>query len=406
MLELECNEFMKFSDCVKHCEDVGAVGELDYYIPECNWGTTKYNSSYIWAANNGDSTDDGEMLANNYRCRQIISATREIYNQYGGSLGNDNQTLIQAKFTEAEKLWLQATCTDSTGIGPDPIERVTAESNVLTAQKNCSQILTILADNVADLNVDQIQVDLRNGQIFNDTDAFKSIIKWQKDLNIDDLPLEVELSSHLIDGGSLDPTVEVSKVEYNSSDIVNERYNLTRLDVTFQGSHDWANDSIWSIGIQFSPKKKGETTKEIIYAPSLLENYTKRIYRYNYIYDPLYIFLPLSNGMLFLPNEESGNIGTAIVKNVTQRHTSWLWEYSYIKVLETEGLHMDAHHQFYILDDIKIDKALRFANRINVQPPWIVSKNVSLIQGNEVYDMYASMENRLADQGEGSGEWW
>ncbi|MGV9171313.1 MAG: hypothetical protein ACOC35_01925 [Promethearchaeia archaeon] len=407
MLEQEGNEFMKCSDWVKHCQDVGAVGDLDYYIPECNWGTTKYNSSYIWAANNGDSTDDGEMLANNYRCRQIISATRKIYNKHKNnpSLSAGNKTAIEKKFTQAEKLWLQATCTDSTGIGPDPIERVTAESNVLITQKNCSQILSILAENIPELNVEKLQVDLRTGEIYNETSEFLSLVKNQKSLNLEDLPLDVEFSSHVTDG-TLEPSVSVSLVEYNSSDYDNELYNLTKLDVTFQGSHDWANDSIRSIGIKFSPKEKGESTKEIIYAPSLLENETKRIYRYNYIYDPLYIFLPLSNGMIFLPNENSGDIGTAIIKNVTQRHTSWLWEYYYLKVLETEGLHMDAHHQFYIIDNIQIDRALRFANRINVYPAWIVSKNVSLIQGNEVYDMYAEMENRLADKGEASGEWW
>ncbi|MFO8019994.1 MAG: hypothetical protein R6U96_15320 [Promethearchaeia archaeon] len=408
MLEQEGNEFMKCSDWAKHCKEVDAVGELDYYIPECNWGTTKYNSSYIWAANNGDSTDDGEMLANNYRARQIISATREVYDQYNENLDDGNKTLIEEKFKQAEKLWLQATCTDATGIGPDPIERVTAESNVLTAERNCSQILSILADNFPDeLDSPKLQVDLRNGQIFNDSNDFLSLIETQKSLELEDLPLNAEFSSH-VTSGKLDPEVNVSLVKYNSSnsDTGNEVYNLTRLDVTFAGSHDWANDSIRSIGIKFSPKEKGKTTKEIEYSPSLLENETKRIYRYNYQYDPLYIFLPLSNGMVFLPNERAGDIGTAIIKNVTQRHTSWLWEYYSIKVLETEGLHMDAHHQFYIIEDIKIEKALHFANRINVHPPWIVSKNTSLIQGNEVYSMYSSMANRLADVGEGSGEWW
>ena len=84
-----------------------------------------------------------------------------------------------------------------------------------------------------------------------------------------------------------------------------------------------------------------------------------------------------------------------IVKNVTKRHTSWLWEDNYIKVIETEGLHLDAHHQFYIMENVTLDQALSFANRINLYPPWIVSKNVSLIQGNEVYQAYDQMLNKF-----------
>ena len=65
----------------------------------------------------------------------------------------------------------------------------------------------------------------------------------------------------------------------------------------------------------------------------------------------------------------------------------------------------DVGSQLYIMDDVTLDQALNFANRINVYPPWIVSKYVSFIQGNEVYDMYAQMDNKTAKD-EGSGEWW
>jgi len=122
------------------------------------------------------------------------------------------------------------------------------------------------------------------------------------------------------------------------------------------------------------------------------------------MYDPVYIYLPLSNGLIFLPSTYTGNNGIAIVKNVTQRHTTWLWNYWDIKVLETDGLHMDAHHQFYILNDTTIEQAVNFANRINVQPPWIVSNDTSLIQGNEVYDMYLDMTHRNDDNFE--EVWW
>jgi hypothetical protein len=118
LLESEGNQFMTCQEWIEHCIEVDAIKELDYYIPETHWGTTKYNSSYIWAANNGDSTDDGEMLANNYRCRQIILATRKIYETYKNNVSAANQTIIENKFRMAERLWLQATVTDATGIRP------------------------------------------------------------------------------------------------------------------------------------------------------------------------------------------------------------------------------------------------------------------------------------------------
>ncbi|MHA1150951.1 MAG: hypothetical protein ACTSR8_22245 [Promethearchaeota archaeon] len=406
MLEMEGNQFFTCEEWVKHCIDYGAVGDLDYYIPECNWGTTKYNSSYIWAANNGDSTDDGELLANNYRCRNILIATRLVYDHYKASLSEVNRTIITNKFEYAEKKFLQATVTDATGIGPDPIERITAEKNVLEAQKNCSQILQILADNFDEINVMKIQVDLESGQFFNNTNNFlKQISITDNTLKLDDLPFEIDFSSRLANGKKLDPEYSVLLATFNSSNDDNEVYNVTRLDVVFKGTGDWSDDSILSIGIKFEFPDSNNNFREIIYSPSLLETETKRIWRYNYIYNPLYIFLPLSNGMIFIPDDYTGFKGTAIIKNVTSRHTSWLWQYYYIKVLETEGLHLDAHHQFYILENVHLDTAVAFANRINVNPTWVISKNVSLIQGNEVYDLYANMKNKQAED-QGSGEWW
>jgi len=406
MLELEGNQFMTCSDWISHCEKVDAVGKLNYYIPECNWGTTQYNSSYIWAANNGDSTDDGEMLANNYRCRQIIMATREVYKQFKNDPGmtSNNRSQIKNIFEVAEKLWLQATCTDSTGIGPDATERITAEGNIFSAEKKCAQILEIIANQVPQLNVSRIQVDLQTNSIYNNTNNFISLIKVLGPLSINDLPLDIDISSKIEGGGDAITQIEVSKVEYNSSDSNDDVFNLTRLDVTFEGTHDWADDSIHKISIKFSIDDWN--VREIVYSPSLLENYTKRIWRYDYMYDPVYVFLPLSNGLLFLPDDYTGFQGIAIIKNITCRHTSWLWEYYYIEVLEDEGLHMDAHHQFYIMEDVSLETALNFANRINVSPPWVVSQNTSLIQGNEVYDMYVQMKNKLSDEDEGSGEWW
>ncbi|MHA1343507.1 MAG: hypothetical protein ACTSQG_05945, partial [Promethearchaeota archaeon] len=360
------------------------------------------------AANNGDSTDDGEMLANNYRCRQIIKATKEIYYKYKNNPGVslNNRTRIEQLITQSERLWLQATCTDSTGIGPDATERVAAETNIFYAEKKCASVLKILAKQVSELNVSRIQVDLKTGAIYNNKTDFISLINVSNICCLYDLPFDISFNAK-VDGEYCKPNVKVSLVSYNSSDSIskNEVFNLYRLDVIFRGSHDWVNDSISSIGIKFKFRDRSNF-REIIYSPSLLENETKRLWRYNYKSHPVYVYLPLSNGLLFIPDDYTGFKGTAIIKNVTQRHTSWLWEYWYIKILETEGLHMDAHHQIYIMKDVTLDTALAFANRINVFPPWIVSQNVNLTQGHEVYQMYDQIENRLSDEDEGSGEWW
>jgi len=398
LLELEGNEFLTCSEWVIHCEKKNAIKLLDYYIPESNWATTEYNSSYIWAANNGDSTDDGEMLANNYRGRQIIYATHIIYEKYKSFLGFTDQSLIELKFEYAEKLWLQATCSDSTGVGPDPIERVTAEQNILIAEENCSQILQIIANNVEEANVSQLQVDLKTEMIYNNTGEFISLVNViNSDLALSDLPLNVILTIAVDNMNSIEPNITISSVKYNSSDAFanSESFDLYRLDIIFKGTHDWANDSIREIGIQFEFKDFNRNFNKIIYSPSLLENQIKLIYRDNYIRDPLYIFLPLSNGMIFIPDETSNDRGTAIIKNVTKRHTSWLWEEQFIKVLETDGIHMDAHHQIFLLENITRLQALQFANRINLYPPWVVSKNISLIQGNEVYKIYEQMLNKM-----------
>ncbi|MFX0175304.1 MAG: hypothetical protein ACFE85_03625 [Candidatus Hodarchaeota archaeon] len=397
LLEQEGNKFFTCSEWVANCENRNAIGILDYYIPECNWANAEYNSSFTWAAKNSDSTDDGEMLANNFRCRQIIFATRIIYKKYESLLPVENRTLIEKKFESAEKLWLQATCSDSTGVGPDPIERITAEQNVLKAQKNCSQILQIIADNIEEVNVSRIQVDLLTEMFLNKTNDFISLTKIvNNDLSLSNLPVNVILTSEVDSNYNLEPNVSVSSIIYNSSDnsINSEVLNLFQLDLIFKGTHDWANDSIREIGIQFKFPNHARNFQNIVYSPSLLENETKSVDRADYMHHPLYLFLPLSNGLLFIPNESSSKTGTMIVKNVTRRHTSWLWEDNYVKVIETEGIHLDAYHQFFIMENISLDQALRFANRINLFPPWIISKNVTLIQGNEVYKIYEQMENK------------
>lgn len=407
MLELQGNQFMTCEEWVTHCETVGAVKTLDYYIPECNWGCTKYNSSYIWTANNGDSTDDGEMLANNYRARQIMLATRTIYDEYkfGHGLSVSERIEIEQMFNTAEKLWLQATVTDSTGIGPDATERITAEGNVLKVEQYCAEILKELATKLPSLNVDHFQVDLDTGKIYLPGECIQLLTVKNKNLDLADLPLDVRTSSKVIGGDDLDPDITVSQISYDSNNKDADKFDLYKLDIVFEGTHNWADDSIQNIAVRFNFPNYGKSMSELVYSPSLLENTTKRMYRWDYIYEPVYIFMPLSNGLVFIPDVRYGEQGTAIVKKVTTRHTSWLWEYWYLKILETEGLHLDAHHELYILEDVSIDQALRFANRINVNPPWIVSQDVSKIQGHEVYAQYALMENKLAED-QGSGEWW
>jgi len=329
----------------------------------------------------------------------VIKATRIVYEKYKKYLGTENRSVIESIFKSAEKLWLQATCSDSTGLTPRAIERITAEQNVLTAQKKCAQILQIIADNVAELNVTKLQVDLMSEKVYTNESNFISLINVvERGLSLFDLPLNVEVTYNVENQFVMDPLITVSRATYNLPDgsISDDSFKLFMLDVVFEGTHDWADDSVQSINIRFRSTYNNSAFRDIIYSPSLLENETKKIYRDNYFHDPVYIFLPLSNGMIFIPDNKYGARGIALVKDIEKRHTSWLWDSDYIEIFETNGLHLDAHHRIYILENVTIDMALKFANRVNLHPPWIVSKDVSLIQGNEVYTDYEKMQNKLA----------
>ena len=137
-------------------------------------------------------------------------------------------------------------------------------------------------------------------------------------LTLIDLPLNVFISSTGQTSYNLEPLTEVKLVRFNNSDnsINNSALELYQLDLIFPGSHDWENDSLSNINIIFKFKEQNRNFENIIYSPTLLENYTKTLSRNNYYHDPLYLFLMLSNGLLFIPYNNSSPLGTAIVKNV------------------------------------------------------------------------------------------
>ncbi len=397
-LENQGNLFLTCSDWVDHCLELGAFGILDYYIPESNWNTADYNSSYIWMANNQGSSDDGEVLANNYRCRQDISATRIVCDKYKNSIPLGTQKKIEEALFEAERLWLQATCTDSTGLTPRYYERITAEQNVLTAQKLCAQSLQRLANNVKTLNVSRIQVDLKTKQLFLSDEDFISLFQYQQGgLSPSDLPLNIN-TSMLVNENYDTSKIQFSAslLKYQSMDELSliDTFLVYRIDVSFRGTHDWADDSIEKISIKFTFKNSDRDFNTISYSPSLRENEIETIIREDYDSNPLYIYLPLSNGLIFIPYSENSENGIAIVKDITTRHTAYLWEQDDMEILETNGLHLDAHHRVYILENVSILTAQKFANRINVYPPWIISQYTSLIQGNQVYLQYDQMKNK------------
>jgi len=398
LLEQQGNEFFTCSEWLAHCEDVGAVGLLDYYIPESNWNTADYNSSYTWCSNNRGSSDDGEVLANNYRCRQIIRATHTIHEKYKNVISIKTQRRIEALFLEAERAWLQATCTDSTGLTPRYYERQKAEDNILFAQKKCAQILRILGNNVNLINRSRIQVDLKTGDIYREERNFISLFQFEKgNIPLSTLPLNIQvlvINESASDNNILQPSITFLKYQSLDALTLIETFHVYRVDVFIRGSHDWADDSIKKISIKIQFKEETKNFNSIMYSPSLKEHEVKSLNRGDYDAKPLYIFLPLSNGLVFIPFSENSNEGIALIKDISKRHVSWLWEKDYIEILETNGLHMDAHHRFYILENVTIQRALKFANRINLYPPWIVSKDVSLMQGNEIYQAYESMKNK------------
>lgn len=380
MLENKGNRFFTLHEWVTHCINFGAVKNLEFYLPENMWTPLRYNSSSRWMNENEGSTDDGEMIANNRRGFFTVKATKIFYEQYKNQISPVNRSIIKNLTESAEKLLLLSMGTDTTGVNPKGFERRYGEDNVYNAMVNCTHIISIIISEVSGLNFnDTFQIDLLTGDIENDSLNFQ-YPTYNGISNIDDIPFSIDTYPNLL---NYSPNISVKNYVFEGN-------NYIALEVNFNGTGDWSIDEP-----NFISLKLNLDASDIIYSPSLTDsiNLTINISRNNYDTDPLYIYLPLGNGLIYLPNKSNPDSGLAIINNCSSRHTSILWEKDFLRYHESGGIHLDAIYKILILEDINLKNAVSFAQRINNNPLWIISDNITQMAGYSAYQLYEQMLN-------------
>ena len=379
MLENEGAQFFTLEQWLRHCEKVGAVESLDFYIPETHWTPIRYNSSFTWMGNNDGRSDDGEMIANNRRGYFTVQATEIMYNQYKIQISPSNQTIIENLLESAERFVLLSMVTDTTGITPRGYERRYGEGNIYNAMSNCSEVVSIIISEIFGLNISStFQVDLLAQTIENNTLNFKTPTLIGE-INLSNLSISITTQTN----PATTPTIVVKNYTF-------EGFNYKTLEVLFPGSWDWNVDVPEQIELKFNLD-----ASNIIYCPSLTDsiNLTENMSRSDYGYHPVYMFLPLGNGMIFIPESIYSDVGTAIINNCSSRHTNMLWDNDYLKYLEIGGIHLNASYQVLFLEDIQLSDAVNFAQRVNNQPLWVISDNITKMAGYSAYELYALCAN-------------
>ncbi|MHA1265620.1 MAG: hypothetical protein ACTSRS_10330 [Candidatus Helarchaeota archaeon] len=379
-LEQEGCQFFTLEQWLAHCEKVGAVESLDFYIPENHWGPIDVNSSFTWMGKNIGTSDDGEMIANNRRGYFTVQATKVLYEYYKDQLSQSNKSTIETLIDSAERHVLLAMVTDTTGLSPRGYERRYGEDHIYHAMLNCSNAISVITSEVAGLGANSIfQVDLLAKSIENITGNF-IYPTFNGYLNASELPIPIET---YVEGGSATPIIVLKN--YTSTGI-----NYKSLEVTFPGTWDWSIDRPQRLYLKLLVD-----ASNIAYSPALTDsvNLTINLSRSAYGHDPLYVFLPLANGLIFIPESPHSTKGLAIVNNCSARHTTLLWEETYLKFVETDGIHLNASYQIFFLEDIQLSDALDFAQRVNNNPLWIISDNITRMAGYSAYETYALCAN-------------
>ncbi len=389
-LERHGNQFLSIEEWVQHCIDTGHYLDLGHYQMSTHWGPTKYNTCFTWYGDNSGNVDDGHMLANNYRGRNVVAATALLNETYWDQLDSTNQTLVKNLLDDAIKAMLLAMVTDTTGINPRPLEREYGYWNIQKAFLNCSEVVKIFIDNIPALNgSDILQVDL-DSQVITDTPIYP-IIKGNS-ITLEDLNTLIPLTVSAETTGD-DPTISIHEVSYNGVDMV-------ELLVDFPGSFNWSKRED-DIAVRFDGMDM--QTNQLMYCPPLVENLTARVNRTDYIgNDILKLHLPISNGLIFVPNVKDSNTGLAIIHNASQYHLAPRWNTNWIQYM-TGKIVMPAPHQFYIINNTNIETAQEIANTLNNNLKWVISSNITGMQGSQYLKDYFSSEREDVWEAD---EWW
>jgi hypothetical protein len=387
-LELLGTTFMTVQEWVEHCLKTGYVQELGHYQMSTHWGPTKYNTCFTWYGDNSGNVDDGAMLSNNYRGRNVLMATKILSAQYYDQLASVNQTLVNILFSQATRAMLLAMVTDTTGINPNPLEREYGYDNIRTTFLNCSEIVRIYLENIPALaGATQLQVDLKTGAISPSPSPLISYTSSPYDLAALEvgLPLQVKIQTT---GG--DPAVSIHNATFQG-------HNVIDFSVSFPAPYDWSKREI-SVSVDFV----GDVNT-IWYCPPLVEDLHVGVTRTDYTsQDILNLHIPLSNGLIYIPSATETGKGLAIIHNASQYHLAPRWQSGNLSYM-TGKICIPAPYHFFLIPNTTIEQAKIVANMMNNHVSWIIGGNVTQMQGFSYLEDYFNSDR--GDQWE-QNEWW
>jgi hypothetical protein len=134
-----------------------------------------------------------------------------------------------------------------------------------------------------------------------------------------------------------------------------------------------------------------------------VENLTVCVNRSDYTSpDILKLHLPISNGLIFIPDTPEAKTGYAIIHNASQYQIAPRWTSEKISYM-TGKIVIPAPFQFFIVPHTTITEAVSLANQINNQLSWTIGGNASQMQGFEYLEFYF---NSIRGEQWKGGEWW
>jgi hypothetical protein len=392
-LERLGNTFMTVEEWVTHCLTTGHVRDLGHYQVSTHWGPTKYNTCFTWFGDNSGNVDDGDMLASNYRGRNVLMATLALNDTYYSQLPPASQMIVNECLNQAIRSMLLAMVTDTTGINPNPMEREYGYANILTVFQNCSQVVDEFVSQIPELNgLDRIQINLADGSL-----NFNPQLKVQYNSGnltnfTDFLPLDFTWQTNI-----QAPQIVARNATFNATDLLNQQFNMIELRVDFPGGNNWSIRET-DVAIRFAG-----AVNQILYCPPMVEDFHVRVNRSDYTTENILNFhLPLSNGLIFIPDAEGSNSGFAIIHNVSQYHIAPLWTTTAV-TYQTGKCVFPAPFQFFLVPNTTIEDAKLLANRVNNKVTWTIGNNITEMQGFEHMAQYFSSYRGDAWS---QNEWW
>ncbi len=366
---LTCEEW------IDHCESVGAVQGLSYYFLPTHWGPTKYNTAFTWFGDNAGNTDDGALLATNFRAQLILRATQWLNDTYGPLITSNETASMRIRwyFANATRSMLKAMVTDTTGINPSTQEREYGYSNTFMCIANCSAIIQHLQWALLDLgehpaftSADLIQVDLQEGKNYTDPGTFvgPTVTGTFNPTMINQSILPLVAVTAKVSGTPNVTQVSGRLLSWDGID------NIMNLQLTLPGTNQWGSDGV-SCEVKF-----GDYLYKIGVSVPMVDNLTRLVTRADYVTpDILNLHLPQSLGYIYVPGVTIGK-GTAIIWNASAYQIAPLWTEDAL-TFKTSPIHINATFDFYILNQTSAATGLTLARRINHAPPVTLCANVT-----------------------------